>query len=380
MPVRCAHAHASSAAGFPRLVRVCTCRGSCGGAEADVPRQHAGQQHRRARAQCPPDFPARALAPPPGLAAVAHGSTLLLAACVLAAAYPCRAVRPTVRSAAPARRAAALHAHPTPRPACSGVSAHGLGQHLHGRGCSQLPGDVQVRAAACHRLPVTGASLPPWCPAVEAACERASSSCLQETPCLPRRPSRRPCELTRLLALPLQVLPGQLPHASVSCGAAGGQPDTHPGGGALRYRLLHMAGRMCACQRSAAHRVPAPHCRLLCGGPASLQPPPAVPRLHTAMSAQHAQQAARRPAQRCSPPQPASTGPSSLPLPGPQRGLAVTDRLGLLGASVTQHPEFGDLLDWLMRPERSHVRLRWAGRKSRRCPCGVGRRSSFIGT
>ncbi len=35
----------------------------------------------------------------------------------------------------------------------------------------------------------------------------------------------------------------------------------------------------------------------------------------------------------------------------------MTDRLGLLGASVTQHPEFDSLLDWLMAPERSHVRL-----------------------
>lgn len=47
---------------------------------------------------------------------------------------------------------------------------------------------------------------------------------------------------------------------------------------------------------------------------------------------------------------------SPLALP-PQRGLAVTDRLGLLGASVTQHPEFESLLNWLMAPERSHVRL-----------------------
>ena len=39
------------------------------------------------------------------------------------------------------------------------------------------------------------------------------------------------------------------------------------------------------------------------------------------------------------------------------RGLEVTDRIGLLGASVTQHPEFDDLLKWLMRPERDHVRL-----------------------
>ena len=45
---------------------------------------------------------------------------------------------------------------------------------------------------------------------------------------------------------------------------------------------------------------------------------------------------------------------------GLQRGLAVTDRIGLLGASVTQHPEFEQLLDWLMQPERAHVRLRQA--------------------
>jgi radical SAM superfamily enzyme YgiQ (UPF0313 family) len=40
-----------------------------------------------------------------------------------------------------------------------------------------------------------------------------------------------------------------------------------------------------------------------------------------------------------------------------ERGLAVTDRLGLLGASVTQHPEFADLLDYLSKPEYDHVRL-----------------------
>ena len=40
----------------------------------------------------------------------------------------------------------------------------------------------------------------------------------------------------------------------------------------------------------------------------------------------------------------------------------MTDRIGLLGASVTQHPEFEQLLDWLMQPERAHVRLRQARR------------------
>ena len=34
-------------------------------------------------------------------------------------------------------------------------------------------------------------------------------------------------------------------------------------------------------------------------------------------------------------------------IPAIERGLQVTQRLGLLGASVTQHPQFGDLLTWL---------------------------------
>lgn len=40
-----------------------------------------------------------------------------------------------------------------------------------------------------------------------------------------------------------------------------------------------------------------------------------------------------------------------------ERGLAVSDRIGLLGASVTQHPEFEALLDYLSKPEYDHVRL-----------------------
>jgi radical SAM superfamily enzyme YgiQ (UPF0313 family) len=40
-----------------------------------------------------------------------------------------------------------------------------------------------------------------------------------------------------------------------------------------------------------------------------------------------------------------------------ERGLAVTDRIGLLGASVTQHPEFEALLDYLSKPQYDHVRL-----------------------
>ena len=34
-------------------------------------------------------------------------------------------------------------------------------------------------------------------------------------------------------------------------------------------------------------------------------------------------------------------------MPAVEKGLAVTQRLGLLGASVTQHPQFADLLTWL---------------------------------
>jgi radical SAM superfamily enzyme YgiQ (UPF0313 family) len=44
-------------------------------------------------------------------------------------------------------------------------------------------------------------------------------------------------------------------------------------------------------------------------------------------------------------------------IPAIERGLAVTDRLGLLGASVTQHPEFASLLDYLSKPQYDHVRL-----------------------
>ncbi len=44
-------------------------------------------------------------------------------------------------------------------------------------------------------------------------------------------------------------------------------------------------------------------------------------------------------------------------IPAIERGLAVTDRLGLLGASVTQHPEFDGLLDYLNQPQWDHIRL-----------------------
>ncbi|MBD1933153.1 radical SAM protein [Trichocoleus sp. FACHB-69] len=44
-------------------------------------------------------------------------------------------------------------------------------------------------------------------------------------------------------------------------------------------------------------------------------------------------------------------------IPAIERGLAVTNRLGLLGASVTQHPEFQTLLEYLSQPKYDDVRL-----------------------
>lgn len=47
---------------------------------------------------------------------------------------------------------------------------------------------------------------------------------------------------------------------------------------------------------------------------------------------------------------------SSL-IPAIEQGLTVTDRIGLLGASVTQHPEFDALLDHLNQPQFDDVRV-----------------------
>ncbi len=44
-------------------------------------------------------------------------------------------------------------------------------------------------------------------------------------------------------------------------------------------------------------------------------------------------------------------------IPAIERGMTVTNRLGLLGASVTQHPEFEDLLDYLSKPQYDDIRL-----------------------
>ncbi len=47
---------------------------------------------------------------------------------------------------------------------------------------------------------------------------------------------------------------------------------------------------------------------------------------------------------------------SSL-IPAIEKGLLVTNRLGLLGASVTQHPEFEALLDYISQPKYDAMRL-----------------------
>ncbi|MEM7647999.1 MAG: radical SAM protein [Cyanobacteria bacterium P01_A01_bin.70] len=44
-------------------------------------------------------------------------------------------------------------------------------------------------------------------------------------------------------------------------------------------------------------------------------------------------------------------------IPAVEKGVAVTNRLGLLGASVTQHPDFDELLDYLNQPQFDAVRL-----------------------
>ena len=44
-------------------------------------------------------------------------------------------------------------------------------------------------------------------------------------------------------------------------------------------------------------------------------------------------------------------------MPAVEKGLAVTQRLGLLGASVTQHPQFPDLLAWLDQDRFDGIRV-----------------------
>jgi radical SAM superfamily enzyme YgiQ (UPF0313 family) len=44
-------------------------------------------------------------------------------------------------------------------------------------------------------------------------------------------------------------------------------------------------------------------------------------------------------------------------IPAVERGLRVTDRIGLLGASVTQHPQFAELLEYLAQDRFDQLRL-----------------------
>ena len=44
-------------------------------------------------------------------------------------------------------------------------------------------------------------------------------------------------------------------------------------------------------------------------------------------------------------------------IPAVEKGLKATKRLGLLGASVTQHPQFADLLDWLDQDRFDDIRV-----------------------
>ena len=44
-------------------------------------------------------------------------------------------------------------------------------------------------------------------------------------------------------------------------------------------------------------------------------------------------------------------------IPAVETGLAATRRLGLLGASVTQHPQFSELLRWLSLERFSDTRI-----------------------
>ncbi len=44
-------------------------------------------------------------------------------------------------------------------------------------------------------------------------------------------------------------------------------------------------------------------------------------------------------------------------IPAIEKGLSVTNRIGLLGASVTQHPEFETLLNYISQPKYDDVRL-----------------------
>jgi len=67
-------------------------------------------------------------------------------------------------------------------------------------------------------------------------------------------------------------------------------------------------------------------------------------------------------------------------IPAIQRGLKVTNRIGLLGASVTQHPQFHELLDFINRPEHEDVRLSIASVRTNTVTEALARTLSERGT
>ena len=44
-------------------------------------------------------------------------------------------------------------------------------------------------------------------------------------------------------------------------------------------------------------------------------------------------------------------------LPAVEKGLNATNRIGLLGASVTQHPQFMDLMRWINQDQFENLHL-----------------------
>lgn len=67
-------------------------------------------------------------------------------------------------------------------------------------------------------------------------------------------------------------------------------------------------------------------------------------------------------------------------IPAIQRGLQVTKRIGLLGASVTQHPQFDELLAFINRPEHGDVRLSIASVRTNTVTEALARTLSDRGT
>ena len=131
-------------------------------------------------------------------------------------------------SAASCSEAAATQIPPARlAPHSSGVQAHGMGEHLHGRGGALLPRDVQARRRG------RGEEAP--APLAGSKCSRAGrrTGGASALGCCLVWPFLLLLHLIHspLPAAPLQVLPSQLPHAALPPSAAGGQPHTQPRGG-----------------------------------------------------------------------------------------------------------------------------------------------------